>query len=1126
VANTTTVQVGTYTALTDSFTLAIDLNDRVNWFIGAPPKGLKIDQPPKAFARSFSLRAPGETVARMQYKNRKIGVTAWLGRGLTTAQIVAQVRKLLAAIEQPPYCLALQLPGGTTTVYADVVACEHNIPLDQRVLLAGALNNVTITFECKPFLRGARTTLVNLVPNPGFEAPSGPGVVVFNDPLANFNAYAVQAGGALAQDTFRYPDAVLADAPSHYYRLDEASGATAVNATANANATLAGVSAYGVAGALTGDTDTGLTLNGTSGVVLVNGAVNLPTGANAPASLELWVKLAALPGTVAIVAEIGSNTTGARFWITIDTAGHPQAQASVATLTGAALSTGAWHHLVATYDGTSLRMYVDGALYGGPTAATWTPSYSTGNASFGAATSSVNFLAGSIDECAIYPTALSSARVSAHHTQGVSAPTSTANTMTIPSAGRVSFGSPVWGAINTWQVRWRYVSGLTATFYLHYTDANNYLSCAISGTTISLNQKVGGVLNALGSATVALVNGMQYWLQVTQFPNIAGAAAQVQASLFADAAGAAGAAVPSSAIGPFVTFDTVTALSGAPQVAATGAALSLGGNFASVHSLSLFGPGAWSFNPNYIGGGTTVASGAWDQSLANTYSGGPVTSYGAARIDYPPAGTVGGAWYLYGGGAVAGTPAMVLSGASHVLGVSAAVASSGLGASAQTYLRIDEYDVNGTLLRGGTVSGTVTTGNIGAWKAIAGTYTCGANCYAVSLQGRSGDVSVGGASANATVWFDNAQVWDQTATGLAAMPYCETRFPQTPAQLLVTGVAGDVAAPCQTALGVYIGTWGPDGVQLPFALGRRGRADANVQLVGYDTGAVRTSVLDNLSYGGLYVKMTGVTGSIPSTVIALSPRAGDQPGTYHLLARVKTADATPTKAGARVVASQKLQSWAQSTGFGDLNDWYGTWVYPFSAAGLWTDCDVGQVKLPTLPLGNLQDPTQTYIIPRAEIVGSSGTGYEADTNWQALLPIDGALIAGSMTNPSNSGQTITTNWVYLYTDGLQAQTGPAFGQPGQPIPTAATTYSIETAPIPAPGHAGGGPGTTVSGFFNVTGAADPYLTLDPTLDLAAGADNAAASGVNQFLVRIADFNGTPVQVATQFIYSPLYLWPA
>ena len=38
-------------------------------------------------------------------------------------------------------------------------------------------------------------TLDNQLANPSFEAPSGPGVQVFNDPFANVSAYATQAGG-------------------------------------------------------------------------------------------------------------------------------------------------------------------------------------------------------------------------------------------------------------------------------------------------------------------------------------------------------------------------------------------------------------------------------------------------------------------------------------------------------------------------------------------------------------------------------------------------------------------------------------------------------------------------------------------------------------------------------------------------------------------------------------------------------------------------------------------------------------------------------------------------------------------------------------------------------------------
>lgn len=192
-ATSSTFQIGAYTSLTDTFTNVFDLNDGVTCAIQW--NTLRMPQPQKAFVRSFNLRAPGERVTRFQYKNRHIQVTVSL-RGASVPAILATCRGLLAAIENPPYRLRLALPNATQYTYATVVAVTHTIPTDAQTLLAKALPDIQIDFECLPGLLGDRLTLQNLIVNPGFEAPSGPAVPAFADNLANANAYAVVSGTA------------------------------------------------------------------------------------------------------------------------------------------------------------------------------------------------------------------------------------------------------------------------------------------------------------------------------------------------------------------------------------------------------------------------------------------------------------------------------------------------------------------------------------------------------------------------------------------------------------------------------------------------------------------------------------------------------------------------------------------------------------------------------------------------------------------------------------------------------------------------------------------------------------------------------------------------------------------
>jgi hypothetical protein len=339
-----------------------------------------------------------------------------------------------------------------------------------------------------------------------------------------------------------------------------------------------------------------------------------------------------------------------------------------------------------------------------------------------------------------------------------SAPTVTSTVMTVPAGTALTFGSPAWGAINTWQVRWQYASGLSALFYLHYVDANDRLQVAASGTSLALAQVVAGTTQQLASATVTRTGGAWYWLKVTQFPTVPGDPPDVQATLYNDNTGAMGSQVP--ALGPVPTYDAVTALSGKAGCAASGAALAVGGTFAGVQTIALFGPGGWPSVPQF---GTGIVTGAWEQNSANTYGGGPVTSFGALRMDFPTAGTASAGWGVYNGGATAGTSAIPVAAAGNVLGVAAVAHSAGLGANAVVTLQIDEYDANGSCLRNGNVSSKTAAAVNAGWVTHSGTYTTGANCAYAGIFLFAADTSAPGASASATVWFDNVQVWNHLA---------------------------------------------------------------------------------------------------------------------------------------------------------------------------------------------------------------------------------------------------------------------------------------------------------------------------------------------------------------------------
>jgi hypothetical protein len=215
-----------------------------------------------------------------------------------------------------------------------------------------------------------------------------------------------------------YRAAVLADAPLAYWRLGEKSGTVAHDETGHGyDGTYTGTYTLGAAGALAGDPDTAVTLDGVTGEVDVGN--NFDFAGQVPFSFEAWVKPAVIDsvyrhvvtkmafdvlgnpqvGTYVILQQ-GNTILGFERWqdaateLTVETSSFPTA--------------GSWAHVVATYDGSAGDLYVNGV----PVQA---------SASAGGVTASGvhmlwgNVLQGVIDEIAVYDHALSAARVAAHH---------------------------------------------------------------------------------------------------------------------------------------------------------------------------------------------------------------------------------------------------------------------------------------------------------------------------------------------------------------------------------------------------------------------------------------------------------------------------------------------------------------------------------------------------------------------------------------------------------------------------------------------------------------------------------------------------------------------------------------
>ncbi|MET0726268.1 MAG: LamG domain-containing protein, partial [Leifsonia sp.] len=214
-----------------------------------------------------------------------------------------------------------------------------------------------------------------------------------------------------------YATAVLADSPADYWRLGETSGPAVADSAGGAGAVANAGVTFGAAGAV-GTPNTAATFNGTNGLV----ATQTTEPGRSTFAVEAWFATTSTTGGKVVGfgnANAADSTTHDRH-LYLDGSGtvffgvYPGARRTVQS--GAGLNNGQWHHVVGNLGPTGMQLYVDGVLVAQRADTTTAQNYA-GYWRIGGDTTwaGSKYLAGSIDEVAIYPAPLSAARVSAHY---------------------------------------------------------------------------------------------------------------------------------------------------------------------------------------------------------------------------------------------------------------------------------------------------------------------------------------------------------------------------------------------------------------------------------------------------------------------------------------------------------------------------------------------------------------------------------------------------------------------------------------------------------------------------------------------------------------------------------------
>lgn len=230
-----------------------------------------------------------------------------------------------------------------------------------------------------------------------------------------------------------YRDAVLADAPALYLRLDETSGIALFDEVSRSMVgTYSGSGVALAAPGIPGATGTGVTFSGGQALASATSAVDFLGLASY--SLEAWINPTVDAMTDDYYGRIlakeeyngGTNRQGYNILYERSMMYHPMGgliterwnvNGTGADIAPYQMNEGTFHHVVATFDGATLRLYSDGLLSAQNTSAVplldLTVPLSVGSIANGGSP-----FFGVVDEVAIYDHALTPTAVQTHHSVG------------------------------------------------------------------------------------------------------------------------------------------------------------------------------------------------------------------------------------------------------------------------------------------------------------------------------------------------------------------------------------------------------------------------------------------------------------------------------------------------------------------------------------------------------------------------------------------------------------------------------------------------------------------------------------------------------------------------------------
>lgn len=315
-----------------------------------------------------------------------------------------------------------------------------------------------------------------------------------------------------------YGATVSTDKPDLFWRLNETAAGTIVDSAAGGTTgNLAGTVTRGQAPAIGSGTAT--SFNGSTALVVAQEAWTAPTTYSA----ELWFKTTSNKGGTLI--GFGNTTSGLSSsydrHVIMQSDGKVQfgsGQPQVTLVTPTAYNDGQWHHVVATQGAGGMRLWLDTQLVGSNSMAgaeNYRGYWRIGADRTWGSTAS-NYFAGTLDEVAVYSSALSEQRVRDHFAASgravpgrapVAAFTSAANKLSIDvdaSTSTDADGGPLsyaWnfgdGTTSTGATASHaYAAGGTYTITLAVTDSTSLVGTLTRSVTVAPNQDPTAAISA------------------------------------------------------------------------------------------------------------------------------------------------------------------------------------------------------------------------------------------------------------------------------------------------------------------------------------------------------------------------------------------------------------------------------------------------------------------------------------------------------------------------------------------------------------------------------------------------------------------------------------------------------